>query len=233
MRSRFTQQQFYAICRPGCDTRPEQIHIFRPNRTFKGQCRRQHGPILFITLLQPLPRSGFKSTVDPGFHATDKCCQLIEHGNGKYRIDISFLQDLWKVLASLRKSSVRCKESNPLKVPFEYRSDALAKSARISMFASRTTISGVGLLSAVTACLFEVVQQLIFGDSACCEECIKLYGRRSQSPQVRSILAGTGGDVISHRFSVARNGDRSGSFQECCQLLTKFPNADLLCLHKT
>ena len=100
----------------------------------------------------------------------------------------------------------------------------------MSMFASRITISGAEL-PAATASFLEIVHQFVFRGSACREKRVELCRGCPQCRHMRGILAWAGRDVVSHRFSMASNGDRPGCFQERCQPLPKFPNPDSLCLH--
>ena len=86
-------------------------------------------------------------------------------------------------------------------------------------------------LPAATACFLEIVHQFVFRGSTCREKRVELCRGCPQCRHMRGILAWAGRDVISHRFSMASNGDRPGCFQERCQPLPKFPNPDFLCLH--
>ena len=69
-----SKQQLNAIRGPRRDAGSEEIRIFRPDRTFQGQRRREYRPVFFITFLQTLPRCNLKWPVNLGIDAADQHC---------------------------------------------------------------------------------------------------------------------------------------------------------------
>jgi len=60
---------------PGGYTAPEEIGVFRPDRTADCQCRRHYWPILWIPVAQPFPRRALKIAVN---FAPDQVYQAAE-----------------------------------------------------------------------------------------------------------------------------------------------------------
>ena len=166
--------------------------------------------------------------------------------DGAASLEATLRRDLWSTSPHLRRRNPRlpgrCSRASA-KAVSGARSDSrsectsrisrtrLPRTARISMFASRITISSSSLSMLATHFL-KVVYQFLFAGAACSEKCIQLCGCCPQSSQVYGAFARTGGNVISHGLSVPGNGDRARCLQECCQIFPKLTNTNLLCLHE-
>jgi hypothetical protein len=167
------KQQFNAICRPRRHTGAEKVRVFRPNRTFERQCRCQYRPIFFITFLQALPRWYFEWREDFAIDEADQNRQLSEHRDSGFRVNTRLSRIPGRCSRASAKAVSGAKNRTLAECASRISRTRLPRTARISTFASRITISGADL-PAATACFLEIVHQFVFSGSTCREERVEL-----------------------------------------------------------
>src|SRR5579884_1093392 len=137
------------------------------------------------------------------------------------------------MLLGLSIRRLRHKERNALRAGFQDLRIRLPRTARIRMFASRTTaLFGIPLLLAAgSADFFVLLHKVVFRYTPRRDHRVEFLGHGAHcfyfgfpAPLVR-------GNEEAQCFAMTSDGQRTPALQITCELLTEFPHANLLGVH--